>query len=39
MMLVEKRPQNTIFVGNRDGYTYYISLVNSMIYVVKGEIK
>lgn len=34
-MTVEKRPAGTIFVGNRNGYNYYVSVATGMIYEVK----
>ena len=35
MVRTEKLPKNVVFVGNKDGFNYFVSLVNGIIYEVK----
>ena len=35
MIRTVRLPKNVIFIGNRDGFNYYISLIDSTIYEVK----
>ena len=35
MIRTEKLPKNVVFVGNRDGFNYFVSLVDGIIYEVK----
>ena len=35
MVRTEKLPKNVVFVGNKDGFDYFVSLVNGIIYEVK----
>jgi hypothetical protein len=35
MIRTEKLPKNVVFVGNKNGFNYFVSLVNGIIYEVK----
>ena len=35
MIRTEILPENVVFVGNKDGFNYFVSLVNGLVYEVK----
>jgi hypothetical protein len=37
MIRTERLPENVVFVGEENGFKYYVSLINGMIYEVKNK--
>ena len=35
MIRTERLPKNVVFIGNKDGFNYFVSLDNGIIYEVK----
>jgi len=35
MIRTEKLPKNVVFVGNENGFNYFVSLIDGTIYEVK----
>lgn len=37
MIRTEKLPKNVVFVGEENGFKYYVSLIDATIYEVKNK--